>query len=782
MSYREHIEAAIRATVFHSPTAYSWFGNLSPRLAPAIKRVLTSQTARNYLLLNLQLQLYRDFYCAGAAAPPEQEAVGLPAMGMTPFVQELSAANSGDGYWADSWEVCAIEDGKVVVQRDGLGLWVHPQDCLLPQDHTLKLGIRLCLRFPKESLNMSPGFYMVLSDNELTRNDSQSLVRFYLNFTAEGAIRFVRVATAMLNRANIPFKLKVLNDDARFTRCDAVVFYIRNSDYNAISKMLETIYPEIAGNLKEGTPVFTKPLAAGIGLAEDPGQGDSFGLHRCRLLADGMIRAYEWGKNSISERLRVVDDRFAEDGISLEKPFLKPGSSDGYIFQPRHKPQSRRNGFLAAHRRRHYAESSAETFLQTAHQIGQRLSQEAVWYQDRCNWMGTVPHPSAKGQPSMNYEALGPELYSGTSGVALFLAELHAATGEASARNTAIGAIKQALSRVDALPVSSRIGFYTGWMGSAFAAARMGIILNEAELFEHAVRLLQRSVREHQNEHEFDLLSGNAGAIVALMVLKDIVHDASLLDFAVRLGDELLQTADETENGCSWKSPGFATQRNLTGFSHGTAGVGYALLELFHGTGESKYRIAAERAFEYERHWFDAEAGNWLDFREGPDQRKRSRRAISFGNTWCHGAPGIALSRLRAYEILKNETYKAEAVTALQTTHKIVEAWLHSDTSNYSLCHGLAGNAEVLLYGHRVLKQEQADKRMLAIEVADAGIEMYTSRNHQWPCGAGGGETPSLMLGLAGIGHFYLRLHSQEIPSILILTEGKILDPFPDCR
>src|SRR5262249_27256716 len=152
----------------------------------------------------------------------------------------------------------------------------------------------------------------------------------------------------------------------------------------------------------------------------------------------------------------------------------------------------------------------------------------------------------------------------------------------------------------------------------------------------------------------------NAGAIAALVVLLNILNDASLLDFAVRLGNELLQTADETDAGCSWKSAAPPTHRNLTGFSHGTAGVGYALLELFQATGDSKYHRAAERAFDYERHWFDADVGNWPDFREEPSQGKRSKRSLSFATFWCHGAPGIALSRLRAYEILKDETCKAE--------------------------------------------------------------------------------------------------------------------------
>src|SRR5207245_1320207 len=123
---------------------------------------------------------------------------------------------------------------------------------------------------------------------------------------------------------------------------------------------------------------------------------------------------------------------------------------------------------------------------------------------------------------------------------------------------------------------------------------------------------------------------GSAGAISALVVLRDILNQASPLDFAVRLGDELLQTADRSDAGYSWKSFAFPKQRGLTGFSHGTAGVGYALLELFHATDDSRYLSAAELAFNYERHWFDAHVGNWPDFREVPIRGKGSRRPLSF--------------------------------------------------------------------------------------------------------------------------------------------------------
>ena len=767
--YRKHVETAIRATVFYSPTSYSWFGKQSWSLPPAIKRALTQQTTRNYLLFNLQSQLYTDFYCPGLATPTVLEAAIDPMTGMTPSVEALSAANSGNGYWDNGWEVRMIEGGKVVVRRGGLELWVRPEDCLITQSTQIVPGTRLSLRFPKELLSISPGFYMALSDNALTWGDTQGLVRFYWNLSVEGAVRFIRDATAMLNQTNLPFKLKVLNDPNQFTRCDTVVLYIRRSDYDAASEILSTIYSVVSTSLRQRTPVFTKRLASGLGLAEDPGQEESFGEHRCRILAEGMIRAYEQCKKSLDERLQIVEDCFAEAGITLEKPFLNPGSSDCYHFQPRLKQQARslRSKVPALH-----TDSNATTFLQTAEQIGQQLSQEAIWHQDRCNWLGAE---AGRNLSAMTYKALGPTLYDGTSGVALFLAELHTVTGDAATRRTALGAIRQALSHADAVPPSSRLGLYSGWMGIALAAARIGKVLGEEELLCQTTQLLERSRRENQNQHEFDLISGSAGAIAALVVLRDILNDASLLDFAVRLGDELLQTADRSDAGYSWKSFAFPNQRGLTGFSHGTAGVGYALLELFHATGDSRYRSTAELAFNYERYWFDADAGNWPDFREVPIRGKRSKRPLSFATFWCHGAPGIALSRLHAFRILDDETCKAEAIIALQTTHKMSEMALQAGLENFSFCHGLAGNADVLLEGHKVLGQEWARAHFLALEVAKFGIETYALPGLQWPCGTHGGTTPGMLLGLAGIGYFYLRLYSPTTPSILILQRESFL-------
>jgi hypothetical protein len=764
MTFSEQVEAVIRATTFHSRMTYSWFGKLSPQLLPSVRRALTRQIERKYLIYTLQIQLYKDFYCRGFPMPAEQEVIDRQDVSLTSFVRHLSAANTGNGYCSEGWNIHTVRGCNVVVRGAGLELWVRPRDCLLPRDALLESGTRLGLRFPKEFLSISPGFYVALGDKELVGDSSQALVRFYWNLTPEGSISFMRKATFLLNKAEVPFKIKVVNDPVRFTRRDAVVLYIHKVDYRHVCKLMERIYPQVVRSLKNGEPAFTKQLAMGVGLAEDPGQGESFGSHRCRILAESLVRAYEQRKKSVQEQLRVVTECFQENGINLNKPFVTSAVVDNYDFSP----QLRR----AAHGRKisFAPESGLGAFLQTAEEIGRRFVQDAVWYEGCCNWVGIDeggPRPD-KALPTRRYCALGPDLYSGTSGVALFLSELYSANGHIGARRCALGAIRQALSRFDAIERLARFGLYTGWMGVALAAVCVGKILRENELVERAVRMLRSLVCVEKVRCESDFISGGSGAITALIMLRDLLADESFLEVAMRIGNHLLRSAEKSQIGYSWRSLPFHGRKNLTGFAHGTAGVGFALMELFRVTGRSQYREGAEQAFNYERHWFDSEAGNWPDFRDESGQSRKNQRPLRFSNAWCHGAPGIALSRLRAYEIIKDPRCKEEAITALHTTSRITKMWLHLGTGKYSLCHGISGNAEILLYGWQVLGQDFVEGLKIAHAVANARISNSRKGNGSRLCREDDNEPLGLMLGLAGTGYFCLRLYNHSIRSVLM--------------
>jgi lantibiotic modifying enzyme len=409
--------------------------------------------------------------------------------------------------------------------------------------------------------------------------------------------------------------------------------------------------------------------------------------------------------------------------------------------------------------------------LEMAHALGRQVVEDAVWYEGRCNWVGAEVQEDDKGSGSVRtiYRALGPDFYAGTAGIAFFLGELYRFTGDTDLRATAVGAMGHALSRFEDIPLEGRLGLYTGGMGVALAAVRVGTTLGEAGIVEAGRRVAMSAMQTPVGTNH-DLLAGSAGAVVGCLLLAQMVRDASFLrEDALRVGAAVVDAAHKRGGCYSWGERGSGAGRDLTGFSHGAAGIGYALLELWAATGEAEYRPAAEAAFEYERKWFDAEQGNWPDFREISGGGRSRKDAYSFATAWCHGAPGIALSRLRAYSLLGDEKYREEASVALRTTRGAVEGDLDSEMGNYSLCHGVGGNAAVLLHTQVQTGGELASIDSLAWAAGEAGAERYGSSGAVWPCGGGNGQTPSLMLGLAGIGHFYLRLHDPSAPSVLLL-------------
>jgi lantibiotic modifying enzyme len=390
-------------------------------------------------------------------------------------------------------------------------------------------------------------------------------------------------------------------------------------------------------------------------------------------------------------------------------------------------------------------------FLEAADRIGARLCRDAIWSDGRCTWLGG----DLREDETVVNRPLGADLYAGTSGVALFLHVLAEATGESIFKRTAEGGLRQALTAAERIQPAGRPGFYMGWGGIAHALLRAGRV-------DEALKITARIPIEIEG-HELDMISGSAGAIAALLNLAACTGETELVEAARRHGDLLIAEAQETECGLSWRTlrdSGAQARPNLTGFSHGAAGIAWSLLELWVATGEDRYRWAAEEGFRYECSCYSAERENWPDFRYDP---------VEYAVTWCHGAPGIAFSRLRAWQILGSPIYREQADAALRcTAHELA----NSAPVNFSLCHGLAGNADLLLYSRHVFG---GTSNGLPEEIAMEGIERYQTKRSPWPCGLPGvGETPGLMLGLAGIGYFFLRLVDSERYSSVLMPSADL--------
>ncbi|MFI7152209.1 lanthionine synthetase LanC family protein [Nonomuraea sp. NPDC050022] len=456
--------------------------------------------------------------------------------------------------------------------------------------------------------------------------------------------------------------------------------------------------------------------------------------------------------------------------------------------------------------------------LAVAVAIGERLVKEAVWSGDRCNWVGAEPVDLRDRVGAVTYRALGPNLYVGSSGVALFLAQLATTTGQDEFRRTALAAMRHAISRREDVSPAARLGFYSGWAGMAATALRTGRLLDSAELVDAGSGLLRDLAQQLSGvaesgeqerdlmsdaaegggeerdlmsgvadggDQEYDLMSGVAGAVPAFALGYRYTGDERMAEAAVTAALWLGRSARKSRTGWSWRSPGLRNQHDLTGLSHGAAGVAVAFLEVFRLTGEEMFATGARNAMRYEDRWLDVGEGNWPDFRENT----ADRRARTFVTLWCHGAPGIALSRLYAYEVLGEARWRHDAMTALATTERVTRPLANGGGADFSLCHGLAGNAEPFEEAREVLGAAGTVIPRLGVGavgtviprlgagavgmdiprlVADHGLERYARTGVSWPCGTHTAETPNLMLGLAGIGYFYLRLAVPQVPSALL--------------
>jgi HopA1 effector protein family len=182
----------------------------------------------------------------------------------------------------------------------------------------------------QESFTAQQGCYMALGQPEPT---GTKWLRLYWNVNPSGAIVLVRIATGILSRLRTPFRLKVLLDTS-VARRDAAVLYVPLASWPAARDIIGPIGRELdeSRNLETTTPLFTKTLRPGVGLAEDPQTGLSFGMHRSGIVARSLARSYLAGHTSEDQQWSGLRAEFEREKLSIDRAYLNAGSADVYEF------------------------------------------------------------------------------------------------------------------------------------------------------------------------------------------------------------------------------------------------------------------------------------------------------------------------------------------------------------------------------------------------------------------------------------------------------------------
>lgn len=255
------------------------------------------------------------------------------------FLAQIHESNCGIGYFQPGWRVTKQEsDGALAVKAGNLTLHIYREKHLKEKDRQVSVGDLVDIWTPPNRFQR--GFYVAIGNFRHKKNSdlkgySQQLVRIYFHLSPEGVPKIMSSITELLNENRIPFDFKVLYNPSDYNRYDSGVLYFDKSDYEIVWQLLQNVYQNNQSYFRKEVPLFTKLLAPGLALAEEPNhkfsERESFGMNRCQIITDALLEAWRKEENSLEARLQAIFERFSFLGIDLRHTYINPNSQNIYI-------------------------------------------------------------------------------------------------------------------------------------------------------------------------------------------------------------------------------------------------------------------------------------------------------------------------------------------------------------------------------------------------------------------------------------------------------------------
>ncbi|HYZ86631.1 MAG TPA: lanthionine synthetase LanC family protein [Bryobacteraceae bacterium] len=390
-------------------------------------------------------------------------------------------------------------------------------------------------------------------------------------------------------------------------------------------------------------------------------------------------------------------------------------------------------------------------FVSEALRIGRELVGTAIRHEGCCSWVGNQIANSETWHRTAR--VIGADFGTGTAGIAWFLMNAGIAANEPVMVEVAVEALRHSLHSVDQLVAEGRLGFCEGALGIAWTALAAGRAIESAELQEAGLKAAKHTV-EAVNKNQVNglgLWEGEAGRLLGSLGMFSLCEDRELLEHARVFAHRLTDGIGRVKH----------SQRSSVGLAKGASGVGLALAALAACTEEDP--STAQQAFRSERLWHSGEAG-WYG---SPAHDWAEPMTVT--RSLCSGAAGIGIARLAAYAVTGAVYLLAEAGAAIDIIRRMPPP---PDGPDASLCHGAAGEIELLLAGYGVLGE--AAHLQAARYMGQVMIETAQMRG-EYASGIGAfGPSPSFLLGSAGTGLVLLRLYdpalapSAAVPPLLL--------------
>jgi len=392
----------------------------------------------------------------------------------------------------------------------------------------------------------------------------------------------------------------------------------------------------------------------------------------------------------------------------------------------------------------------SQHLIETAEYIGEYFIQNAVPdIEDKfATWLGLVNNQQNN---TFDLRELDFNLYSGILGITIFLAQLAQETQEYIYKEYAEKSLNYVLGKFDGAEDYLPNSMFNGLGAITYSTFYLSILWDDKNLFNKAKKFLNKMKNlKKDNQYETDFLGGHAGIITFCLNLYKNTSLEDALEVAKLYGYDLLVEIKKRKNE-------FENNEALTGLAHGTSGYILALKELGHYLNNEEMNTLSQELIEYEDKLFDSIACNWLDLREQVIEKENSFY-------WCHGAPGIILSRALVKSIDSTsfeDTDFKRIIDKIISKKEIVE--------RLGLCHGFFGITDICISVSKLdntLVQKEEIIKLVNKHLNQINVqEKFQGMLERGLLG--------LMLGVSGIGYTLLRLNNTNIPSVLTLELPK---------
>jgi len=397
-----------------------------------------------------------------------------------------------------------------------------------------------------------------------------------------------------------------------------------------------------------------------------------------------------------------------------------------------------------------------EAFIAEADKIAGELSELAIRKGPGAAWIGLDWLGDAD---VFQLVCLGPDLYNGVSGIALFLAAHARVTqsdSSAELARAALAYLRKNLKSRNAARMGRALGLggATGLGSVVYALSLTSKYLRDNSLLEDAhvaARLFTDDLIAA--DKQLDVIGGSAGGILGLLRLYRDSQSKEVLTRAIKCGEHLVaQKRLGPEGRWSWVGQGLG-EHALNGMSHGAAGFAFALAALSSASRREDFAQAAAECIAFENSSYDSERKNWPDLRGAEP---------AWPCQWCHGAPGIGLARVATAQRGGIAAKKLEP----DIQHAVEGATRAWPGSFDTLCCGALGSVELFCEAGGALQRDDlrdlASRQLMAVlrTAAANGDYRWNSGKRRFNLG--------LFRGVAGVGYTALRRVDDSLSNVLI--------------